>query len=363
MVLISLEANPDNQDSLLLLELAFPKAVEALKQRIEDAKNSGNDFRWTRIADSYAFLHDLNDRYQALPPLYHKKQDRPINVTLQYYSQEYSMARERAAEEQYQAGLALEKSEEKEDLRQAVRYFQKSDFYVSSYKDSLDRIKGIIATASDIVLLLPQENSSLNYKLWPIKETFYSDLRAQLFQGAREKDFMIMVDRSNLDLILAEQKLSLTGIGSSETMLKIGEISNADTLVTYNIIYIRYDEAEMDVQTEYRESEPDDENPDAPMLSLEIQHWTSTSRVEIRAEYKIINIENSNIIDTKLLDANMEDSISWLEAEGDKALLNDGELSDLQYPRSELMEYEDLLRYAGEKLVKEMAQSILRNFE
>lgn len=363
MVLVSLEANPENQDSILLLEKAFPLAVERLKENIEEARSSNDKFRWSLIADSYAFIHNINDKYQALPSLYHKKQDRRISLSVQYFHQEYSQAKEKAAEEQYQAALDLEKSEDKEELRQAVRYFQKAVFYVSFYKDSLDRMESIMETASDIVLLLPQDDSSLSYKQWPIRESFYSDLRAELFQGSREKDFMIMVDRSNLDLILAEQKLSLTGIGSSETMLKIGEISNADTLVTYNIVYISYNEEEKDYWLENRESGPDDENPDAPFLSVEIQHWTSSSSVELRAEYKIINIENSKIIDTRQIRSNMEDSVSWIEAEGDKALLNDGELSELQYPESRLLDYNDLLENAAEKLAEDMAEAILANFE
>lgn len=363
LVLISLQGNPENQDSILLLEKAFPLAIERLKQDVEDLRSRDTDFKWSNIADAFAFIHDLNDRYESLPTLYHKKQDRSISLSIQYYHNEYNQARGKAAEEQYQAGLALENSETKDQLRKAVRYFEKAGFYISSYKDSQERIDALMLAASDVVLLLPQEEINISRAKWPLEESFFNDLRSELFLGAQDKQFMIMVDRSNLEQILAEQKLSLYGLTSSETMLKIGEISNADTLISYNISYIRYDEAEKDFWSENREEPSDEEDPDSKTRSVEIQYWTSTSTLELRGTYKIIRIESSEIIDTRQLSAASSDSVSWIEALGDKSLLTDEERQKLDsYPMG-LFSYESLLEQASYGLAREMAKSILMNFE
>lgn len=363
LVLLSLQQNPENQDSILLLEKAFPLAIEKLQQEITEWKQQDTDFRWSGIADAYAFIHDINDRYQSLPSLYHKKQDRSISVRVQYYHSEYGHARSKAAEEQYQAGLALENSESKEKLRMAVRFFEKADFYVSLYKDSLEKADALMLSASDVVLLLPQEKINLSVNKWPLEEDFFSDFRSELFQGAQDKKFMIMVDRSNLEEIMAEQKLSLSGATSSETMLKIGELSNADTLISYNISYIRFDDAEKDYWTETREILPDEEDPTSTYRSVDIQHWTSTSTLEVRGTYKIIRIESSEILDTRQLASAASDSVSWLQAKGDLDLLTEDEKQNIQiYPKNPLS-YESLLEQAAYDLAREMAESVLNNFE
>ncbi|MBN2511117.1 MAG: hypothetical protein JXB03_12630 [Spirochaetales bacterium] len=371
LVLSSLQANHKNQDAMLLLKKVFPLAMDRLSADIDEARSGNDEFKWSTIADTYAKIHQLNDRYSGLPVLYHKKQKREITLQTTYYTTEYAQAKEKAAEEQYRAGMSLSSGDNKEQLRSAIFRFEKALAYVNNYKNSKDMINNLTNAASDIVLLLPEQSYYRMYRHWPLDETVYNDLQADLFQGTKKKKFMKLVDRDNLDLILKQQQLVLTGLTSSDTFMTIGELTNADTLVTYSINAVDYDEpdtvttkSDRDKVVNLDKNDPEYDNYDnhkKPVTGT-VYRFTRSSSVAIRAAYKIVNINNSEIIDSDTSDVRAEFVLEWVELEGDEEVLSSEEKRLLNTYTTEDKSFVELLAEAEKMLVEDLAKKILKNF-
>jgi len=372
LVLLSLEANPKNKDSQLLLEHVFPQAERMLLDRAQASVSSGNTFAWTEAADAYIFLHKLNRMYEALPPLYHKKQNRIIQVKITYYPQELENAKDKAAEEQYQEGRRLAGEDSKEELRKAISFFEKAQYYRNNYKDSKSQIEALMNSASDKVLILPQNEDFQGDLLWNLDESFYHDLLSAIIQGAKSKRYMKVVDRDNLDTILEEQKMVLSGITSSDNLMKIGELSNADTLITYSITSLIYQKPNESHRTEERSLDfplPED-HPDYDLYPEHIKPVSGSvdtikmeTSVELKGVFQIIDISSSQLIDTLSLTATSEDRLFRVEYTGDPEILTENEKEILESWNRDIRTYESLVLEAEETLAAEMAEEILKSFQ
>jgi tetratricopeptide (TPR) repeat protein len=373
----SLKQKPDQQKAIILLKEAFPLAVQSNHHCIQ--QTAGNsDFPQSRIADCYLMLHRINAAVEQLPPLYDKKAKMPVSFSIEYYHDELESAKEAAAEEQYRAGLALAGSDDIEDNKQAYTHFQNALGYVPGYKDAAMRAERSRDAATARIIVLPVIDSSqyaagnVNIEL-----IVHNALLTELSRGAGKKLYTRIIDRSNIDEIMAEQKLAVSDLVDNTTALKVGGLLGANHIVVTQVLQVDYTPLKTSVQTEQRSQLSmeipaawdaadtpvvvAEETPEIEYKAVFIYHEKNT-KIAINASYKLISLETSELVTGDVVEIINADWSDWAEYEGDVQALSEQDLA-LIHAEPPVASADDLLTAATRDLGQLIARRILAELD
>ncbi|TFG59339.1 MAG: hypothetical protein E4H36_13985 [Spirochaetales bacterium] len=368
----SLKEDPANQKSILLLEKVFPEALASLQKKISDETKSDNKFRWSEIADSYGKIHTLNKDVSSLPKLFLKKEKREVSFRVTYFDKEYAEAKQKAAEENYQEGLALSKTKDRGVMRKAVSYFEKALAYVPGYKDAEERMKESGKSATDIVVVLPQELQTKDDLYVKTRDYMQEALVSALIQGAKEKSFLKIIDKSFRDEAIAGQTNVLTGVYDESNFMEIGQLFDANKIVTFSLLSISPAEPVITEKKEKRKTERElyvtDKDYDAypdhiKRFEGEVTIFKKSAALTLAASYKLVSIENTEIIDSNTLQVTVKDEVTWIDLAGDAEVLNEAETAQYKDFKPEVKTPAQLLEDGKVQLVNQMSGAVLKQFE
>ncbi len=125
-----LRRSPKNKKAQAALHQAYPLAVEQLLNDVDQAKSTRAAFQWSIAADSYRSLNTMFDAIKTSPAA------RGVIAHPKDFHQQYGQVRNKAAEEQYQAGEQAMRENTIESARQAYFHYQQAGEYVANYKDA-----------------------------------------------------------------------------------------------------------------------------------------------------------------------------------------------------------------------------------
>jgi len=129
-----LRKSPDNKKSRQTLKQAYPLAQEFYLSNIRNLRSSNHPFVWTETVYSYNKLNTLYEEIQRSPAA---KQVIPSPAN---YYQNISEAKNKAAEEQYRAGISALNLNTRESAKNAYFHFLDADAFVQNYKDVQEKI-------------------------------------------------------------------------------------------------------------------------------------------------------------------------------------------------------------------------------
>ena len=129
-----LRKNPDNKKARSTLKDGYRLAVRWYEQKADNLLKSNDPFKWRGIVDSYSRINFIYEQINRSPGAL-----RVIPNPKNYYN-EIEEARENAAEESYNAGLARMELNTREDARAAYIHFLEADGFVAGYKEVEDKI-------------------------------------------------------------------------------------------------------------------------------------------------------------------------------------------------------------------------------
>ena len=394
----SLQANPKNEKSILLLEEIFYDAVDSLHELIDRGSNGTNQFRWTTVADAYERLHRMNTDVLSLPQLLLKKEEREVSFQVTYFEKEHEEAKPLAAEENYQEGRALSKVKDREVLRNAISYFEKALYYVPGYKDTESRIEETGKSATDIVVILPEDtieqdsqekavgsftdsNSASesvagseldsNYLL-NTRNYIHHALVSALIQGSKQKSYLKVIDPNFRDEAIEGMTNVLSGVYSEANFMEIGELFDANKIVTFTLFPINWTETDLSERHETRDTElileetdeEYDKYPDHKIeYSAEVDYYKETYSLSLSASYRLVDVETTEIIDSNTFSVTVVDEVYWIELEGDKEVLDGDEMEVYEEFRRELKTPSQLIENAQVEIVDLLSAAILAQFE
>ncbi|MEO0330132.1 MAG: hypothetical protein AAF223_00380 [Bacteroidota bacterium] len=125
-----LRRSPKNKKAQTALRQAYPLAVEQLLNDVDQAKSTRATFQWSIAADSYRSLNTMFDAIKTSPAA------RGVITHPKDFHEQYGQVRNKAAEEQYQAGEQAMRENTIESARQAYFHYQQAGEYVANYKDA-----------------------------------------------------------------------------------------------------------------------------------------------------------------------------------------------------------------------------------
>ncbi|MCI4668250.1 MAG: hypothetical protein MRZ79_08940 [Bacteroidia bacterium] len=179
-----LRSSPNNKKSRETLELAYPALIDYMEEKVLDAQNSADPFKWESIVSVYEFLNRVNREITRSPAAL-KVVPNPKN-----YQSQQTTAERNAAEARYISGNQLlndARDGDKQAAKQAYNHFERALEYRKNYKDTRDlsKIARELATTYVKVEPIPMHSRSLS-----ITSEFFENQMLEFFQTRNRSPFV-----------------------------------------------------------------------------------------------------------------------------------------------------------------------------
>jgi len=331
----SLQLNQDYEKSQVLMADAFLMANRIHKNKITEYRNSTDDFRFDGLCQEYQSLIRLQDAVKNLPPIRHPKTGVLLELEIIDYSSDLLQAQEMAAESHYAAGSTLALSKDLEQQKAAAKQFKKTLSFVADYKDAEDRYEKTRKAGVKRIAVFPFEDLSGNYKKYGAVEEFVIDeMVTAVMRDPSATEFLELISRDQLDLVIEEQKFGLSGLVNDETAIEVGEILGVHEILTGKITQIIYTPVQT-INKQYKESKriviktekyKDKEGKTKTRkvygdVEARVKHYTRTTKAVIKGSYKIVDVKTSKVIKSEAFEGKSDFTAEWAVAKGDSRAL------------------------------------------
>lgn len=151
--------NPGHRKSSKTLCAAYPLALKYHDERVNIAITSNVEFKWREVVQQYTLLQSMHDQIQRCPGS-SAVISKPIS-----YQVKLADARQKAAEESYNAGIMALGMGDRANAKKAYYLFVNTNDFVPGYKDVSKRIEQALAMATIKVAVEPIPVVAKNYAL------------------------------------------------------------------------------------------------------------------------------------------------------------------------------------------------------
>lgn len=138
-----LKSDPDNKNATKVLKDGYQLAIDWAQEEMDLILSSNSAFKWEQAIHLMHQVNNLSDAVRSTPAA-RKLINNPKN-----YTSELSMAREKAAEDRYLAGIAELDVNTRESAKTAFHHFAAANNFVDDYKNSRE----LMAEAKEIATL------------------------------------------------------------------------------------------------------------------------------------------------------------------------------------------------------------------
>ncbi|HET9056103.1 MAG TPA: hypothetical protein VFN30_04570 [Chitinophagaceae bacterium] len=154
-----LNKHPEDVYALGELKFNYSQAVKNHEEKIAVWKNSSDANRWDKIITELSVLQNMYDAINSSANL--------IRATkAQSYFNALAVAKDSAASQSYQSGLAYLNKEGRDNAKSAYQAFKKANGYVTDYKDSRDKMKEAFDKSIVLVVINPVHDDNLFLSGW-----------------------------------------------------------------------------------------------------------------------------------------------------------------------------------------------------
>lgn len=144
-----LRRDQDHKKSVETLREAYPLAVSFYEDQAKAALASNAPFKWSNVVNAYSTINVMYDEIRRSPGAL-----RVIPNPVNYYDK-LADAKQQAAAERYDAGVAALAVNNRDKAKEAYRHFQQVEAFVPGYKDVQDMLKAALWAATVKVLVEP----------------------------------------------------------------------------------------------------------------------------------------------------------------------------------------------------------------
>ena len=202
-----------------------------------------------------------------------------------------------------------------DQFRKAFDNFEKVTGRIPGYKEAAQLQEASLENGLFTIAMLPFENSTGTNGLESKVEAY----ALEALIGVNDP-FLKVVDRNNLELILEEQKLGLTGVIDDETAVQVGELIGAQAIMTGTVLSYsqtsgRTTRADREAYEQYKVKRYDKEQEkyfyDTKYRKTSYTEYQRENNVTISFQYKMISLKTGEILLTKIVDKDVSDRTVW----------------------------------------------------
>lgn len=220
------------------------------------------------------------------------------------------------AEPIYKEGMAAFNQER---YRQAYEKMTQVNQRIPGYKDVVNIMARSLERGLFTLALLPFDNGSGVNGLDTRMNAYALEATTSI-----NDPFLRVVDRKNMDLILEEQKLGLSGVITEETAASVGQLLGAQALVTGTVISYssqpgtlqRYNR---DAYEQFRVKMLNPEGKEyfeTRYNKVTFTELTRENRVTVSVQYRVTSLSTGEILLSRIVDRQMSDVAHWAEYNG-----------------------------------------------
>lgn len=235
----ALRIKPEYEKAQQLIQDAFRAAVNAHDGKIAELKASTAKFKWDEIVSEYKALTKLNQAIRDIPTLRAKKTKEEIIFKITNYSKNMSEAKSNAAEFHYKEGVKLSENEGVDIQKEAAKQFKATMGFIPDYKDASQRYDKARAAGIKRIAIIPFEDKSGKGRMYgDIPGMIVDDIVSDVINDPSAMEFLEIITRDQLERIIQEQRLGLSGMIDEKSAVNLGRILGVHEILTGKITQI-----------------------------------------------------------------------------------------------------------------------------
>ncbi len=344
------------------LNNSYDLAMEGNLTRIEELKESTATFEgdytvtnFSELIRLYTTMNAINDLLTSIPkkslkPA--KKKDPGFTFDAVDYTKDledtriaFEKSKEEAAAMHYTKGRELENSESKSELRRCAKHFRWANEYAPDYRDATERYENAKKLATTRMGVNKFEMSASS-EYGDVAARLTEQLLSNLATKARKLEFFEVMDRDQLDEVIREQELSLSGLLDESTTADIGEIKGVDVILVGNITESIVDRQESGPSEKSYTKEvvlrkvkyTDDDGKEKTReikgdVTAVAKIYSKSAEATVGCTYKVIDIQTGEILESGSTTGADTWQFRWIGSfRGDKRALPSMPREERKYP-------------------------------
>jgi len=345
-----------------ILRLHYQNVVNTNLSLIEELKSSTAEFKddntvtnRARIVNYYRFLVATNrvlanltpDKFQAT-----KKKSPGLEIKVVDYSAELKAAEallnesiENAATMHYDRGRELSRNSDIQSNKDAAKAFKFASQYVTNYRDSKDRYEACKKLATTRLGLTSKIKEGLIREASGVSSLVSSNI-LNAFQNTGDRyEFFQLLSRDELEVVMKEQKLSLSGLLDESTTKDLGGLSGVNALLIVEVVGCNTDRQSLKpVTSEYtrevklRDEEYTDDKGQKKTravmgnVTCRATSYSKSASGSVTISYKIVDVSNGAVIKSNIHSESANWSHKWFKFEsGDNRAMPAGSKEEVNY--------------------------------
>jgi TolB-like protein len=246
------------------------------------------------------------------------------------------MGMEEAAESHYQGALGLMQAGGIENNKAAAKEFKKAMGYVADYRDCHQKYEEARRAGTTRVAIIPFENKSGRTQYGAVGEFITDQVISKLFDDTQAMEFLEIIDREQLELVLREQKLGAAGILDDNTLVELGKVLGVQEILTGKITQIISDPAKVTRENQQsKRTVPvkvgEKKNAEGKTISImqdkEVAAYVTLARktasARMSGSYKILDVQTARLLETESFSESYSFNHEWGTFRGDERALSD----------------------------------------
>ncbi len=338
MLARSLQISQDYDKSQILMADAFLMANRIHNNRIDELEKDTNPFKYDELTREYQGLVNLHEAVKNLPPVRHPKTGVLLELAIVDYTDELSEAKMLAAESHYQEAKTLSSSMELSQQKAAAKEFKRALHFVEDYKDAAQLYETTRQAGVKRIAVFPFEDLSGKRKRYgAVEELVVDQMVTSVMRDPSATEFLELISRDQLDRVVAEQKLGLSGMVNEETAMEVGALLGVHEIITGKITQIIYSPVQT-VNRDYKQTSKvvvktekykDKEGKTKTRkiygdVEAQVRHYTRTTKAVIKGSYRIVDVRTAKLVKSEAFEGKSNFSTEWVTFRGDERALKYG---------------------------------------
>ncbi len=320
-----LRSKPDHKKATAVLTQSYQLAVDYIQATIQNGINSDDPRKWRNAVAGYQKINYMNDQIKtslgAMKII--------TNPVTKY--KELAEAKNKAAEESYQAGIQSMMRSGRDDAKQAYFNFKEANDYEPGYKEVVEMMTQAEFIATLRVAYEEINTSRVNYGSF------------QPIINGMQRQFLSFRPITQRDTVPPHQNLRI--IFNNYRMDNQPQLSS------------RVENLQRDVKVGEKKL-PDGKMQDVmETVKATITYYTKTKRATSNATVTVTDVSNNSILMNNTVEGNAQWQHTWATFKGDSRALNNDQLNLTKrgdaYPKDENL-YEQAISNLKNNLTQQL---------
>jgi hypothetical protein len=340
-----LKIKPNKKGAQKILSLSYDSAIKEIKSKIEALQRSSSNFQGDktvkekeRIVELYELMQRLNrDAYNLGQEIHNSKYNLNFELLdfsneIQKAKNEYEETKLKTAEMHYNNAMKLYNTGGRNNFKKAAKEFKAAMKFVPDYKDSKTMYEDARKKGITRIAIFAFDNKSGNPGFGEIGELVSDRLAAKLFNDKEFMEFVEIISRDELEILMQEHKLSMSVEMDPRTAAKNGKLMGVHLIVTGKIMQASAEHQPVINDAPYTVSanvvvgqetyvnskgKTKVRNVYGPVYAKIYEHRKSSKAI-LSGSYKVLDVETGKILDQNQFSETYVWLNRWITFSGDE---------------------------------------------